>query len=93
MTVADNQQMPNQAYQEWLQKQGISHDDFQKIIYSDFAGASDKFKVGIKNYIRKVAKRKRDPKTGRFIAGDARHRKSRKWERIRQEVKLNDENR
>ena len=61
----------NEAFNEGLKESGLSPEEFQQILNSDPAGATQEFKAGIKRYIGNVAKRKRDPQTGRFTPGPA----------------------
>ena len=85
---ADHQKVQNDAFQEGLRESGLSPEEFQQILNSDPAGATQEFKDGIKRYIGKVAKRTRNAR-GQFVASGAPSGdQGAKWE-----VKNNDEDR
>ena len=58
-----------QPINESLKGAGLSPEELQQILNSNPDMATQEFKQGIKKYIGNVAKRKRDPKTGRFLPG------------------------
>lgn len=49
----------------------MSPEEFQQVLNTDPEGATQEFKQGIKRYIKNVAQRRRDPRTGQYVKGSA----------------------
>jgi len=67
LAAAQQAQLSQEAFTETFEELGLDQNEWQQALNADPAATTAEYKEGIKNYIRKVTKRVRDPKTGQFV--------------------------
>ncbi|MDY6839787.1 MAG: hypothetical protein SWH78_17655 [Thermodesulfobacteriota bacterium] len=69
--AAAAQQFFNASWQEALNEAGLTPVEYQQLVSLDPQGVAQVVRDGMKRVTKTVAARKRDPKTGRFVAGQS----------------------